>query len=79
MPIVNLTLAHPTGIRIGACVGHYRLVLGIIDSRRVLLASVGGLRWVRKAFYIPTYWYRQHEGVCVEGEYRLLAGYGPNN
>ena len=37
-------------LHIWAPVGHHRLVLGIISSRWVLLAHVGGSRWVRQGF-----------------------------
>ena len=54
-----IPLAH-----VGSRVGHYRLTLGTISWRWALLAHVLGLRWVRKAFQIPTCWYSQREIVA---------------
>ena len=52
--------------RIGARIGHCRLVLGILSSRRAWLAHVGGSLWACKGFWIPTCWYRQCESLVLE-------------
>ena len=78
----HIPLAH-----IGARVGHYWLVLGIIDSFRALLTHVGVLRWVCMGFWIPMRWYLQLENslvgdlnqrVAQRGWFRVAVEYSLN-
>ena len=61
----SILVYRPKGITLQARVGHYRLVLG--------------LRWVRKAFWIPICCYRVALGDnerTKNGRVRVLVEYG---